>query len=326
MRRLVITCLAATLLTGCGMDDSGDPLQVTDQLTAAQPAPAPRDTPPAAGTVHPAPAIQHTAYDATTGTLLTTSATTLAVRTPGAEQQRTIDLPAAPASLRTEHGHALLALPDADAVIRVDLRTGATTDTPVPGRPVDALDLGPDRIATAQQDTREVTVREHGRPSATAAEFDEPAHLLTTGGDLNVLDELTTSLTPVDPATGEKGAGLRAGAGATNAVTDRYGRILAIDTRGGELLAFSTDPLIMKQRYPVPGSPYGLAYDPTRDMAWTTLTETNELVGYDVTGGQPEERHRIPTVSQPDSVTADPETGKIYVASANGAGIQVVTP
>ena len=325
MRRLAITCLATALLAGCGMDDS-DPLQVTDQLTAAQPAPAPRDTPPAAGTVRPAPAIQHTAYDTSTDTLLTTSGNTLTVRSPNTDQQRTVDLAAPPANLRTENGRALLALPDADTVTRVDLRTGDTTDTHVPGGPLDAVDLGPGRLATAQRDTRDVTVREHGQPRATADEFDEPARLLTTGGDLNVLDRLTTSLTPVDPATGDKGAGLRAGAGATNAVTDRYGRILTIDTRGGELLAFSTDPLIMKQRYPVPGSPYGLAYDPNRDIAWTTLTDTNELVGYDIAGGQPEERHRIPTVSQPDSVTVDPATGRIYVASANGAGLQVVTP
>lgn len=325
MRRLAITCLAATLLAGCGMDGN-DPLQVTDQLTVARPAPAPQNTAPPAGTVHPAPAIQHTAYDTSTDTLLTTSGNTLTTRSPNTDQQRTTTLAAPPANLRTDNGRALLALPDADTVTRVDLRTGETTDIPVPGGPLDALDLGPDRLATAERDTRTVTIREHGQPRATADEFDEPARLLSTGGEVHVLDRLTTSLTPIDTTTGEKGAGLRAGAGATNAVTDRYGRILTIDTRGGELLAFSTDPLIMKQRYPVPGSPYGLTYDPQRDIAWTTLTETNELVGYDIAGGQPEERHRIPTVSQPDSVTIDPETGKIYVASANGAGLQVVTP
>lgn len=325
MRRLAIICLAAALLAGCGTDDT-DPLQVTDQLTAARPAPAPRDTPPAGGAVHPAPAIQHTAYDASTDTLLTTSANTLTLRDSNTDQQRTIDLAAPPGNLRTENGRALLPLPDADIVTRVDLRTGHTIDIPVPGGPIDALDLGPDRMATAERDARSVTIREHGQPRTTADGFDEPARLLTTGGDLNVLDRLTTSLTPIDTTNGDKGAGLRAGAGATNAVTDRYGRILTIDTRGGELLAFTTDPLIMKQRYPVPGSPYGLTYDPQRDLAWTTLTETNELVGYDVAGGQPEERHRIPTVSQPDSVTVDPATGKIYVASANGAGLQVVTP
>ena len=56
------------------------------------------------------------------------------------------------------------------------------------------------------------------------------------------------------------------------------------DTRGGALLAFSLDPLLLRQNYPVPGAPYAIAYDRERDLAWVTLTETNEVVGYDVAG------------------------------------------
>lgn len=91
-------------------------------------------------------------------------------------------------------------------------------------------------------------------------------------------------------------------------------------------MAFSTDPLIMKQRYPVPESPYGLAYAPSSDLAWVTSTARNELVGYDVAGGQPRRVEAVPTVRQPNAVAVDPSTGAVYVASATGAGLQVVKP
>jgi DNA-binding beta-propeller fold protein YncE len=125
---------------------------------------------------------------------------------------------------------------------------------------------------------------------------------------------------------GKVGAGQRAGAGATNATTDRFGRVLVTDTRGGALLAFTTGPIMLKQRYPVPGAPYGIAYDPKRDLAWVTLTERNEVVGYQVAGGEPKERYRFPTVVQPNSVTVDPDSGRVFVASATGGGVQVMQP
>ncbi|GAA4833532.1 hypothetical protein [Saccharopolyspora rosea] len=326
MRRLVITCLAATLLTGCGTNDASDPLQVTDRLVAATPATAPPVTTPPAGTVLPTPPTRLTAYDPDTHTLVLAGTHDLTLLDTRTRTTRTTTLPGTPAGLRTEAGHALAALPDQDQLARIDLRTAAVTTTPVHGGPVDAVDLDAHRTAVALRTTHAVTILRDGQPQTTTDKFQGPAQLLPVGHDVNVLDRLATSLTPVDPTTGDKGAGLRAGEGATNAVTDRYQRILAVDTRGQSLLAFSVDPLINKQRYPVPGAPYALAYDPHRDLAWVTLTATNQVVGYDIAGGEPQERYRFPTVGQPNSVAVDPDTGEVYIASANGDGTQVVKP
>ena len=90
------------------------------------------------------------------------------------------------------------------------------------------------------------------------------------------------------------------------------------------LMLTEDDPLLMRQRYPVPGAPYGLAYDPKRDLLWVTLTATNEVVAFDVAGGEPEEKHRFPTVEQPNNVAVDPISGRVIVASATGKGIQVI--
>ncbi|QUH02955.1 hypothetical protein HUO13_20940 [Saccharopolyspora erythraea] len=326
MRRLAAACITASLaLAGCADNTPSDPLQVTDQLTAATPATAPPTQTPA-GTILPTPAAQHSTYDTTTHTLITAAGPSLTLtdtRAPG-HPPRTIGLPGTPAALHATGGTLLAALPDQDLITRTDLRTGQTTTTRVPGGPTDATPLPDGRTAVALRTTKTVTILDGDRSTTTATGFQGPAQLLTTGNDLYVLDRLTTAITPIDPATGEKGAGLRAGDGATNAVTDRYHRILAVDTRGQELLAFSVGPLIMKQRYPVPGAPYDIAYDPHRDLAWITLTATNELIAYDIAGGEPRQRHRLPTVHQPDSVTIDPDTGEVYVTSATGQGTQVV--
>ena len=47
---------------------------------------------------------------------------------------------------------------------------------------------------------------------------------------------------------------------------DPAGRVLVADTRGEALLVFGTDPLILRQRYPVRGAPYGLAGSSTAGL------------------------------------------------------------
>ncbi|MGA9312438.1 MAG: hypothetical protein WBV74_19010, partial [Pseudonocardiaceae bacterium] len=98
------------------------------------------------------------------------------------------------------------------------------------------------------------------------------------------------------------------------------------DTRDGELLAFAGDPPVLRQRFPLPGAPYALAYDGRRDLVWVTLTGRDEVVGLGVAGGEPVIVHRVPTVHQPDAVAVDPVSGRVYVVSASGAGLQVIDP
>ncbi|MHA6799612.1 YncE family protein [Bounagaea algeriensis] len=325
MRRLLITCLAATLLAGCGNMDTGDPLQATDQLSAATPAPARAPADPQ-GTVHPAPAADTSAFDTITGTLLLAGEQGLTLLNTNTNQQRTVPLGAPAANVTADDGTALVAVPDRGEIAHIDIRSGHRTDTTrVPGGPVDATRLDDGALAVAQRDAGSITIHGDGRPR-TAGQFDGPARLFAQGGEIQVLDRLTTSLTSVDPRTGDQGEALRAGQGATNGVADRYDRVLTVDTRKNELLAFDTNELILKQRYPLPGSPYGIAYDARRDLAWITLTDRNEVLAYDVAGGEPEPRHRFRTVAQPHTVAVDSRTGAAYVTSAGGAGVQVVKP
>ncbi len=146
--------------------------------------------------------------------------------------------------------------------------------------------------------------------------------LVTQGNTAVVLDRGQTSVTEVD-ATGAKAEhALRAGEGATTLAADPVGRVLVADTRGDGLLVFGTDPLMLRQRYPVHDAPYGLAG--SSRLVWVSQTGTNTVIGYDLATGIPVEKVRYPTVQQPNSLAFDEASGTLYVVSASGAGVQVI--
>lgn len=153
-----------------------------------------------------------------------------------------------------------------------------------------------------------------------------PGALAVTDDLLAVLDPAETSLTVYDPTSGTRREGLRAGDGAVTVTTGGPGRFLAIDARDGELLAFETGPLLLRQRFPVPGGAYAAAYDPARRVLWVTATSRNEVVGYDLSGGTPREVTRHPTARLPIAVAVDPATGTVVVAGSAEGLVQRISP
>lgn len=153
-----------------------------------------------------------------------------------------------------------------------------------------------------------------------------PAGADLPGEQVVVLDKAQSSVTPVDISTGEFGAALRAGNGATQATVDRYGRILVANTRDNEIIGFFGSPLVMRFRYPVPNGPYAVDYDDIHNLLWVSTTANNEVVAYDLAGGEPVEKHRFASVAQPDALTVDDASGTVYVLSARDGGVQVVGP
>jgi sugar lactone lactonase YvrE len=145
--------------------------------------------------------------------------------------------------------------------------------------------------------------------------------IATQGNTAVVLDRSQTSVTALD-ANGNAEQALRAGEGATTLAADPAGRVLVADTRGGQLLVFGVDPLILRQAYPVRQAPYGLAG--SRGLAWVSQTGANMVIGYDLTTGIPVERVRYPTVRQPNSLAFDDASGTLYVVSGSGDGVQVI--
>jgi hypothetical protein len=335
LRRMVAVVLAscAAVSAACSSGEPSDELMVSDDPVAATAARSPAATAEPAGTVH-ALSGKPTAMIVDAGTRLLA----VAVDKPpavllykigdsgelAAPTKVALPGPADTLTLARPGGPLLAAAGSSGELVRITLPGGATEPAPIRGEPVSAAGYG-DRTLVAVRDRKAVAVlggdRIYRMISGGLYSADQ---VLATGEHAVVFDRLRNALFELDVRAGTVDEGLRAGDGATNAVTDRFGRVLVTDTRGGALLAFSLDPLLMRQRYPVAGAPYALAYDPKRDLAWVTLTATNEVVGFDVAGGQPEEKYRFPTVEQPNNVAVDPISGRVVVASATGKGIQVI--
>jgi hypothetical protein len=215
---------------------------------------------------------------------------------------------------------------DPGRLVTIRLPKGTTQVTDVNGAPVSTAEY---RGATlvALRDRQGLGVMRGGQiTQLVVGGLYSADQVLVTPNGVALLDRRRTALFDVDLDKGMIGAGLRAGLGSSHAVVDRYGRVLMTDTRGGALLAFTVNPLLLRQNFPVPGAPYAIAYDAKRDLAWVTLTSTNEVVGYDVAGGEPTEKYRFATVRQPNAVAVDPADGRVIVASGVGAGVQVVEP
>ncbi|MFB9178176.1 YncE family protein [Dactylosporangium sucinum] len=154
------------------------------------------------------------------------------------------------------------------------------------------------------------------RPTALAADTSRIA----------VVDASESSLTVFDAATGARQEALRAGDGAVTVASGGGGRFVVMDARDGELLVFDSGPLILRQRHPVAGTPYGIAYDPTRRTVWVTVTQRNEVAGYDISGGTPREVARHAAVRLPVAVSVDPSSGALAVAGSAEGLVQRIVP
>lgn len=244
---------------------------------------------------------------------------------------RVIDLPG-PASALTGDGHGTAYLATRGGYLVIDLSAAHATQVPVANAPqTDFTAIAQRTDGTLVLGTADGAVYTFASrtpdsvKTATIASrnkiFARVDALATQGNTTVVLDRGQTSVTTIG-ADGHVEQALRAGEGATTLAADPLGRVLVADTRGGQLLVYGVDPLILRQAYPVRQSPYGLAG--SRGLAWVSQTASNVVIGYDLSTGIPVERVRYPTVQQPNSLAFDEASGTLYVVSGSGAGVQVI--
>ncbi|CRK57097.1 Lipoprotein LppL [Alloactinosynnema sp. L-07] len=329
MRRFAAAVAITALAAGCSSDaQPQDELMVSANPVAATAARSPAPTATPAGTVMPLSGVTAAVVDGRTRTLAVAVESAPGLRLYDIDAldraPRAVELPAMAETLTlAKEGGPLLAA-TSKGVVQVTLPDVRVTT--LDGAAAGAAGYG-DSTLVAVRETKSVAVLAgNGTHRSISGGLLSADQVYTVGERAAVLDRLRNAVFEMDVAKGTIGEGLRAGQGATNGVVDRFGRILVTDTRGGALLAFSLDPLLMRQRFPVAGGPFAIAYDPRRDLAWVTLTETNEVVGFHVAAEQPEQRYRFPTVGQPNAVAVDPASGRVVVASANGGGVQVIEP
>jgi outer membrane protein assembly factor BamB len=235
---------------------------------------------------------------------------------------RVIDLPGPATGLTGDGGSAYLSTRGGYFV--VDLSAGRVARVPISGaETVDFTAItrradGTVALGTADGSVYTLAAGTLRNRTKIFAHIDS---LAAQGNTLAALDRGQTSITTIG-ADGKVGQQLRAGQGATTMVADPAGRLLVTDTRGGQLLVFGVDPLILRQAYPVRQSPYGVAG--SRGLTWVSQTSVNMVIGYDLSTGIPLEKVRYPTVRQPNTLAFDDTAGTLYVVSSAGGGVQIV--
>ena len=320
--------MAAVLVTGCSSDPTVVPPPTIDPARAAE---SPPVTASPAGIVQPLPAAARAAaFDATTNALVVLAAgdpsvvtVLMATGTPAATR---LD---GAATAMAGDGDGTVFLSTRDGYFRFDISSGSATKIAVPGGEgveFTAIARRADgRLVLGSADGAVYTLSADGAVGARLHIFARVDSIVTQGNTAVVLDRAQTSVTSLNAeGTGAEQA-LRAGQGATTMVADSAGRVLVADTRGGELLVYGVDPLILRQRFPVPDSPYGLASSENPPgLAWVAQTAINTVVGYDLATGIPVEKVRYRTVQQPNSLAFDQASGTLYVVSGVGAGVQMI--
>ncbi|MDX1886709.1 hypothetical protein SBI63_25465 [Mycolicibacterium sp. 120270] len=314
-------------MTACTSNQSDTPPPTIAPAQAAVSPPAAR---PPAGTVRPLAGHGTAAlFDAATTSLvaLAPGETGHGIVTvmPARGQGRTVALSAAASAMAGDgDGHAYAAT--RGGYFRIDIAQGRASRVPVDGHDrteFTAIARRADgKLVLGSADGAVYTLSSDTTVGAELKIFARVDALATQGDTTVVLDRGQTSVTTVDPSGTNAEHSLRAGEGATTLAADTAGRVLVADTRGDGLLVFTVDPLILRQRAPVRGAPYGLAG--SSRLAWVSQTKTNTVVGYDLATGIPVEKVRYPTVQQPNSLAFDEASGTLYVVSGTGAGVQVI--
>lgn len=230
-------------------------------------------------------------------------------------------------ALAAAGGPLLVPTQDADGLLQIALPSGELVSRTAAGSAPATAAAAAGRLLAAGARSGVVAVIDSERLVGTLSGFGLPAAMSPVGNQVAVLDSRTGALDVYDPTTLRKTASAPAGERPTHLVTDRRDRLVVVDTGGNQLVIFQTLPrLTLSQRLPLPGTPYAVAYDPARDIAWVTLTATNEVAGVDLGDPAPRVVARLPTVRQPDAVAVDPGTGRVFVASPALGQLQLVDP
>ncbi|BDY32559.1 hypothetical protein hbim_06527 [Mycolicibacterium mageritense] len=329
-RRMGLAALALLLLAGCSSNPADTPPPTIEPAKAAV---SPPVTGAPDGIVRPLSGhAQAAVFDPATATL--------AILGPGPAGQSTLTLMAgaqpprtalleATATALADTGSGTLLLATRGGYFRMDLTDAAAKPTKIAVDGATDVDFtaiavrADGNVVLGSSDGAVYTLNSERTVGATLKTFARVDWLVTQGNTAVVLDRGQTSVTTVDETGTKAEHALRAGEGATTMATDPHGRVLVADTRGDELLVFGTGPLIMRQRYPVPAAPYGLAG--SSRLAWMSQTASNTVIGYDLDTGIPVEKVRYRTVQQPNSLAYDDKSGTLYVVSGSGAGVQVIT-
>jgi DNA-binding beta-propeller fold protein YncE len=236
--------------------------------------------------------------------------------------RRRVALPGAPRHLAAAGGRFLVPAEPDDRFLAVTPTGTVAANVATGDHPHDVAAVG-GRVFVGDERAATLSVIERGRRTARVAVAVAPGGLTAAGDLLAVVSVRERVLELYDPRTLRRVARAPAGIGPTH-VAAAGAWVYVVDTDGGALLVFKTAPeLELVRRYPLTGSPYGIALDQARRRLWVTLTARNELVELPA-HGRPHALRRFATVRQPNGVAIDPSTGRVFVAGRADGVLQAL--
>jgi DNA-binding beta-propeller fold protein YncE len=116
------------------------------------------------------------------------------------------------------------------------------------------------------------------------------------------------------------------GAGPTHVAAGTDGWFYVADTNGGRLLVYrlNGDSLKQENSIPVGSKPYGIAFDPSTNDVFVTLTGSNQLVGLRFDGPRVAARWTWATGRQPNSVAVDVHDREAVVAVTGSNAVEMI--
>ena len=248
------------------------------------------------------------------------------------ELVRKINLPESPRhlSIAAHGGPVLVPAERANELVQVSLPEGEVLSrTPVGKFPHHAAATPNGRIFVLDEQASTISVIEDGEVIETLETLSFPGGVdATPDGLIGVVAVRGLGLEVFDSESLQSLGRIDAGEGPTHLAAGPDGRFYVADTRGDAILVYEMKPeLEQVSRLSLGGgSPYGIAIDPERGHLWVTLTAENTVVQYDIGGDGLEELDRYPTVRQPNTVTVNPASGKVFIGGRVENQLQILEP
>lgn len=195
-------------------------------------------------------------------------------------------------------------------------------------------DTGPVTAVAELEDGRILSGHDDGTVAVRSADGGENARLeslegidqLAASGNVGfAVSRADTTVANVYPDSNEIGPVLRPGKAAGVAATTDNGWAAVSDTTGNALMIFDADPLRLHQMFPVGKAPWAVATVPGTSIVWVALSGENRVVAIDISSGEGREVAAFDTVPAPHSLSVA-EGGSLVIGSADGSGVQIISP